>query len=77
MQRAYCQWLLRSNSYQRLSLPKRIEARRVSLRLSPFNLLLDVMEQRNHISETIFNVNVSVCNRNKQDLQLLGRSRKC
>lgn len=75
-QRAYCQWLFRSNSYHRLGLSKRIETRRVTLRLSPFDLLLDVMEQRNHISKTIFNVNVSVCDRDKQDLQLLGRSRE-
>ena len=63
--------MLRSQGHNRLARPlgQRFEASLRSLGFAPINFLLHVVEERDHIAETVLDVDITVRDGDEQDLE--------
>lgn len=69
--------MLRTQRHRWLrSLDQSLESSLQALCFAPFNLLLNMIEERHDIAETVLNVNVAVSDGDEQDLDFLWQGRE-
>ena len=68
--------MLWTNSNQWLGLCQSLEADGAAIGFAPLDLLLDEMEERYNIAQTVLDINVAVCHRDQDDFQIFRRGGK-
>ena len=68
--------MLRSDSNQWLGFRQSLEADGAAIGFAPLNLLLDVMEEGYDIAQAVLDINVAICHRDQDDLQVFRRGGK-
>ena len=68
--------MLRSYSNQWLGFSQSLEADGTAIGFAPLDLLLDEMEERYNIAQTVLDINVAVCHRDQDDFQVFRRGGK-